>query len=197
MKLTLLRHGITEGNARRLYYGSADLPLLPEGVADLKARRTAGGYPEAAAYYTSGMRRTEQTFAILYGDRPHRPLPELREMDFGKFEMQSYEQLKDDPAYQKWITGDIEKNVCPGGESAEQVNRRALRAVRYLLSREEDAVCVIHGGVIGGLMALWFAGGGRYSWTPLPGCGWQVTFENGIPTAYEKVPGPWQTESWK
>ena len=31
MKLTLIRHGITEGNARRLYYGAADIPLLPEG----------------------------------------------------------------------------------------------------------------------------------------------------------------------
>ena len=32
MKLTLLRHGITEGNRRRLYYGSTDLPLLPGRV---------------------------------------------------------------------------------------------------------------------------------------------------------------------
>ena len=31
MKLTLIRHGITEGNARLLYYGAADIPLLPEG----------------------------------------------------------------------------------------------------------------------------------------------------------------------
>ena len=31
MKLTLLRHGITEGNRRRLYYGSTDLPLLRKG----------------------------------------------------------------------------------------------------------------------------------------------------------------------
>ena len=30
MKLTLLRHGITEVNRRRLYYGSTDLPLLSE-----------------------------------------------------------------------------------------------------------------------------------------------------------------------
>ena len=35
MKLTLLRHGITEGNRRRLYYGSTDLPLLSEGWAAL------------------------------------------------------------------------------------------------------------------------------------------------------------------
>ena len=32
MRLTLLRHGETEANRRRLYYGATDLPLLPEGV---------------------------------------------------------------------------------------------------------------------------------------------------------------------
>lgn len=196
MKLTLLRHGTTEGNARRLYYGSADLSLLPEGIADLEARRAAGGYPEAEAFYTSGMLRTEQTFAILYGDRPRGVLPELREMDFGDFEMRTYQELKDDPAYQRWITGDIEKNVCPNGESAEQVNERALRAIDGLLARGEDAVCVIHGGVIGGLMGLWFPGGNRYTWTPMPGCGWQIEFEAGKPTAYRKVPCAWQTETW-
>ena len=36
MKLTLIRHGITEGNARRLYYGAADIPLLPEGEEALR-----------------------------------------------------------------------------------------------------------------------------------------------------------------
>ena len=91
--------------------------------------------------------------------------------------------------------GDIEKNVCPNGESAEQVNERALRAVDGLLARGEDAVCVIHGGVIGGLMGLWFPGGNRYTWTPLPGCGWQIEFEAGKPAAYRKVPCAWETET--
>lgn len=196
MRLTLLRHGITEGNARHLYYGSADLSLLPEGVADLKARKAAGGYPTAEHYYTSGMLRTEQTFSILYGAQPHTALHDLREMDFGAFEMRTYEQLKDDPAYQIWITGDIEKNICPRGESAEQVNQRALAAIAPLLERGEDAVCVIHGGVIGGLMAQWFQGGSRYTWTPLPGCGWQIDFAGGRPVACRKVPCDWQSQSW-
>lgn len=196
MKLTLLRHGITEGNARHLYYGSADIPLLPEGIRDLERRRKEGGYPEAADYYTSGMYRTEQTFAVLYGDRPHTALPGLREMDFGDFEMRAYQELKDDPAFQTWIAGDVEKNICPGGESAEQVNQRALEALAPLLERDEDAVCVIHGGVIGGLMALWFPGGSRYTWTPLPGCGWQVEFRGGKPVEYRKVPCEWAADPW-
>ena len=35
MKLTLLRHGQTEGSLKDLYYGAADLPLLPQSLAEL------------------------------------------------------------------------------------------------------------------------------------------------------------------
>ena len=38
MRLYLLRHGLTEANAKRLYYGKTDLPLSPEGRAQLLAR---------------------------------------------------------------------------------------------------------------------------------------------------------------
>jgi hypothetical protein len=38
MKLYLIRHGQTEANARNLYYGSSDLPLMK---AELKAYLSA------------------------------------------------------------------------------------------------------------------------------------------------------------
>ena len=75
MKLTLLRHGITEGNRRRLYYGSTDLPLLQEGWEALEDLRAQGGYPTATRYYTSGMIRTEQTLLALYGPVSHPGAP--------------------------------------------------------------------------------------------------------------------------
>ena len=61
MKLTLIRHGLTEGNIRRLYYGAMDLPLLPDGIEALHALRDGGGYPEAEQYFTSGMTRTARS----------------------------------------------------------------------------------------------------------------------------------------
>lgn len=56
MTLTLIRHGLTEGNLKRLYYGSTDLPLTETGIAALHSDPPAA--PEAQDYYTSGMRRT-------------------------------------------------------------------------------------------------------------------------------------------
>lgn len=48
-------------------------------------------------------------------------------------------------------------------------------------------MCVIHGGVTAGLMMTWF-GGGRYDYSVKPGTGFTVTFENGRPVSYIRVP---------
>lgn len=187
MTLTLLRHGQTEGNRLRLYYGRTDLPLSPEGLDELLALRETASFPKGRLY-TSGLLRAEQTLRALYGDQPHQVLPDLREMDFGDFEMKSYAQLKEDPDYQRWITGDNEINVCPGGESAAQMLERAEKALLPLIGQEEDAVCITHGGVIAGLMLLWFAEGNRYTWTPQPGRGFCVTFADGRPVSFCPAP---------
>ena len=186
MKLTLIRHGITEGNLKRLYYGRADLDLLPESFEYLRSRSAL--YPRAERYFTSGMKRAEQSFAAIYGDIPHGVLPGMREIDFGDFEMRSYDELKTDPAYIEWISGDNERNVCPNGESGVMVTERALNALAPVIADGRSAVIVAHGGVIGGVLSRWFPGGnGRYEFTPEPGGGFTVTFEGGLPVKAESI----------
>ena len=55
--------------------------------------------------------------------------------------------LKDEPAYQTWLSRDPEINPPPGGESGEQMTRRVLAAYMALESRKENTVIVTHGGV--------------------------------------------------
>ena len=68
----LIRHGITEGNKRRLCYGSTDLPLIKEGIEALYQRREAGIYPDEHGFclITSGLCRTKQTLFEIYGKNP-------------------------------------------------------------------------------------------------------------------------------
>lgn len=191
MILTLIRHGLTEGNLRRLYYGGADIPLAPEGEAALRRLRETAEYPRGQDYYTSGMVRTEQTFAILYGDTPHTQVPGLREMDFGAWEMKSYEDLKDDPAFQEWCTGDVEQHQAPGGDSFQMVYDRVGEAIVPILARGRDAVCVVHGGVIVMLLRRWFPANleQTYARTPEPGHGYQVVFDgDGKPVSFTPIP---------
>ena len=187
MKLTLLRHGETEGSRNNLYYGAADIPVLPSSLEELKKRAAGGVYPTGKRYYTSGMLRAEQTLRAIYGDVAFTVLPGLREMDFGDFEMRPYTgDLENDPSFRAWAE-DGEHNVCPHGESAPQVLVRSLEAIGPVLAAGEDAVCVIHGGVTSGLMMHWF-GGTRYDYNPRPGTGYQVTVAGGKPVSYEKIP---------
>lgn len=171
MKVILIRHGKTEANERHLYCGSTDLPLSPRGREELEKRHYEVG---AARFATSGMKRTEETLTLLFGERPHEILPGFREVDFGAFEMQSYQRLKEDPAYQAWITGENEKNVPPGGESGEAMTKRVLAAWKAVVETGEDWVIVTHGGVIAAILEALFPleGKTRYQWQCAPGQGY-------------------------
>ncbi len=72
MKLTLIRHGETEGSRRDLYYGAADIPVLPDSLKALEEKAKAGVYPTAGRYCISGMLRTVQTLRALTAMCPTR-----------------------------------------------------------------------------------------------------------------------------
>lgn len=170
MSIYLIRHGKTMANECHLYCGSTDLPLSPAGIAELQTLHYS---LQNVRFITSGMKRTEQTLDILFGP-VHRTHDErLREVDFGIFEMHSYEELKDTPAYQTWITGDNEANIPPGGESGNQMTQRVLEAFAQI---PDNTVVITHGGVIAAIMAHLFPteNKNRYQWQPRPGNGYEI-----------------------
>lgn len=198
MILTLIRHGITAGNAQRIYYGATDLPLLPEGETALKELAAQGGYPTAVHYHTSPLCRTEQTFSLLYGDTPHTPVEGLREMNFGDFEMRYVAgDLENDPLFSAWRQDRTGESVCPHGESMLQVQRRALDALAPILAAGEDTVCVIHGIVITLLMWRWFPEEQPepFGRIPAPGMGFQIEFDAARPIRFTPVPYGGKTET--
>ena len=68
-KLIVIRHGITEGNEKRWFYGKTDLPLLKRGRETLLEYKRAGVYPEIpddAQCVVSGLARTRETMDLLY-----------------------------------------------------------------------------------------------------------------------------------
>lgn len=178
MKLVLLRHGETAANEEKRYCGATDLPLSAAGEEQLRRRKQAAAYPDVQGYtaITSGLLRCEQTLRILYGDVSHTADSAFREMDFGAFEMHSYEELKNDPRYLEWIAGDNELKPTPGGESGAQMTARVLEALSCLIKKNENTLIVTHGGVIAAIMAKLFEreGKNRYDWQPAPGGGYIV-----------------------
>lgn len=171
-RIYLLRHGRTAANERKLYCGSTDLSLSKGGAEALKTLRYQ--IPEDAKYFVSGMKRTIETLHYLFGDVPFHTDARFREIDFGIFEMKSYEELKNDEAYLRWITGDCENNVPPKGESGAAMKRRVLEAFNELKEVRETVVLISHGGVIAAIMEELFPeeGKNRYEWQPSYGGGY-------------------------
>ena len=192
MKLYLIRHGQTEANVTYTYCGRTDLPLSEEGKKQLGKMREAGGYPDLNGLdvYTTGMIRTEQTFRILFGDAPHKLKRSFREMDFGEFEGKTYNDLKDLPEYQAWISGDHMSNRCPGGESGNIMKRRVLRGLSALLKKDRDAMVVCHGGTIAMIFEHCFPDSGLnwYEIQPANGTGYLIEFEGTSPLRWKRMP---------
>ncbi len=202
-KIVLIRHGITTGNVRRLYYGKTDVPLAERGIRELEELKAQGLYPvsDSALFYTTGMLRTEQTLELIYGQREHEVIDNLKELDFGVFEMKSYEELEGNPDYEAWAWGNDESVAPPGGESITNFKERIRCGFDELMikhelqilklrNREEEAmsICICHGGTISGILNdLWpdrydyF-----YSWIPDPGHGYVLSLEDGAVVTGER-----------
>lgn len=191
-KLWLIRHGKTEGNIQKLFYGKADLPLSQLGREEVTRRAASGCYPQIARRFTSGMTRTEQTYALIFGDAPHGVIPELCERNFGSFEMKTHEQLLESvPEYSVWLEDTSGTAVVPGGETNLEFEARVKRGLDKLLPLEEDTLVVCHGGVIAVAMSVHLFPGlkkGLWDWLPEPGCGVVIEFNGKTPVSYEVLP---------
>jgi broad specificity phosphatase PhoE len=77
---------------------------------------------------SSPMKRCVQTAEIYFPGQEPVIQEKLRESDFGLFENKNYEELKDEPEYQKWLDsgGTI---PFPGGESHEAFLKTVQRRI--------------------------------------------------------------------
>ena len=145
MLIYLLRHGLTEYNAQKRYQGQRDIPLSPEGAAQL---RKADFDPDVV--YVTPLQRTSQTAKIVF---PHAKLvvvDGLKEMCFGSFEGRNFIEMEHDPDYQAWVQANCESS-CPDGETKAVFSERVCRAFAALVDKalaegEETLVILAHGG---------------------------------------------------
>ena len=145
MLIYLLRHGLTEYNAQKRYQGQRDIPLSPEGAAQL---RRADFDPDVV--YVSTLQRTSQTARILFPEAKLVPVDGLKEMCFGSFEGRNYIEMEHDPDYLAWVAANCE-SPCPDGETKAAFCERICAAFSALVDKaladgEEMLVILAHGG---------------------------------------------------
>ena len=192
-QLVLIRHGATKFNKAHAYCGATDQGLCSEGIAELKTLMQENTYPDINTYslVTSDKKRTVQTAGILFPEQAPSVIIEkdFSEMNFGIFECMTYMQLKDNPEYQKWISSDNQANVCPGGESGIELERRVLSALQKYSLRFQRLAIVTHGGPIAIIMQHSFSdeNKNRWEWQGNCGTGYHIDFSGGK-ASYTVIP---------
>ena len=178
MQIHFIRHGKTTANEQKLYCGATNIPLSNNGIAELMNLKGQGIYPKCVdTYFTSGLLRTEQTLDMLYSSVHREALPQLMEFNFGEFEMNSYEILKEQEDYQAWITDEEGHVFCPNGDNKQIFNRRVIEGYEMLVKKSQgkSTLVVVHGGVIVCIMDYLFPNTRNfYEWQPKPGRGYTL-----------------------
>ena len=148
-QLILVRHGETEHNVAGIVQGWSDSDLSERGrqqVARLAERLKTFG---ADVIFSSPLQRamtTAQRIADATGLEV-RTLDGLREMNYGKWEGQSFLDIRktDESIYRRWVADS--SFACPEGESHDEVLAR-IRGALDSLNGAQRPIVVAHGTAI-------------------------------------------------
>lgn len=152
MNLYFVRHGETEENVKKTYYGSTDVSLNQKGLKQAQKLQDKLNNIKFDKIYCSERLRARETAEIIaqtsqlsinYDGR-------INEMDFGIFEGKTYEEIKSlypeecSQWEKQW------KEFCPkGGESYLMFYDRVKMFMEEIKKLPmENVLIVTHGGVI-------------------------------------------------
>ncbi len=144
MKITLVRHGATEGNLQKQYIGTTDQKLSDNCKLEQKPQL------DVMQVFVSSKIRTQQTASILYPNAKQIVVGDFDEMDFGDFEGKNFSDLADNREYTDWVNSGCEAQ-CPNGESKSQFTKRVNNSFLQILENtqtEKALFFVVHGGTI-------------------------------------------------
>lgn len=153
MQLIVLRHGATQWNIDRRVQGHADLSLAPAGRAQVASWRLPPNWLELPCL-ASPLRRALET-ATLLGFADLDTVPELIEMDWGRFEGSTLAELRAMGGREFAANEAAGLDFRPlDGESPREVLTRLSRWLASLPDWEGQIVIVTHKGVRRALLAL-------------------------------------------
>lgn len=158
-EIWLVRHGETEWSRSGKHTGRTDLPLTAAGERQaLELWRRLAGRPFDLVL-TSPLRRARDTCRLAGYGAAAQVSDDLREWDYGSYEGRTSAEIRREaPGWTIW-TGAV-----PGGETIEEVARRARRVVSEAGKVGGEVALFAHGHVLRVLAACWLGlppSGGR------------------------------------
>jgi len=150
-EIILARHGETAWNVEEVFRGRIDVELNQTGLkqAELLAEYLSGQKIEAV--YSSPLQRALKTAEAVA--RRHNLRVEivsgLTDCDFGRWQGLHLGEVKDkySQLYQQWAESPQSVKI-PGGESLDEVRKRAIAVVNEIVSRHGERVVLVSHRVV-------------------------------------------------
>jgi len=140
----LVRHGVTEGNEKKITQGRIDFGLSAEGRRQAKAIAKRLSKTKFDAIYSSSLKRAAQTANEIGKHHKSKIIHSklLQERAFGKLEGKSYDDVEE-------YRHQPHKRP-PGGESIKDVYERAKPFLKKILKKYKGkTVLIVAHGTIG------------------------------------------------
>lgn len=180
--ITLIRHGMTKENERSAYIGWMDSPLSENGRLKVESYSDLWENTPIDYVFSSDLTRCVDTANILFPHQPLQKVQNLREVNFGKWEGKTYEELKHVPAYRAWLNHMFVSGPDEG-EDFPMFSKRieaAFAEVKSKMLKDSltDVAVVTHGGVIRCLlMMLVDSNKSFFDWKTPYGCGYRLCWK--------------------
>jgi broad specificity phosphatase PhoE len=150
-KLILVRHGETVWNVEKIYRGRADVNLDEVGIEQAELLGKYLSNWELEAIYSSPLRRALDTANIIahYQKIVVHIAEGLIDFDYGEWQSLPEQEAKGlyPTLHNEWHNNP-HKVKMPGGESLEDVRRRAIEVVSDVLSKYQGSVVLVSHRVV-------------------------------------------------
>lgn len=150
----LVRHPETLANAERRYVGTSESPYTPRGLEQAAMLGDALTRWQPDEVYSSPRARAFDVARLVGGDRVV-VLEALKEMDFGRAELMTYDEMTEAGLQIDYPGVRPATGLVLTGETREAFARRIDDVAAALSAGCGRTAVLTHGGVIRGLLGAW------------------------------------------
>ena len=149
-KWYLIRHGETDFNKKRFFYGKADVSINETGKVQASQIHQLLKGRAISRIYTSQLKRTLETAAIIFPDQIPTAYKALNERDFGLWEGRTANEIQAafPLVWEEWLESPFD--VTPSkAEPFQKFKDRVQSIVEEIRETEDDEIAIVgHLGVL-------------------------------------------------
>lgn len=149
-KWYLIRHGETDFNKKRFFYGKADVSINEMGKEQAALLHQLMKGRSISRVYTSQLKRTQETAAIIFPDQNPTAYKALNERDFGLWEGRTANEIQAafPLVWEEWLENPFE--VTPSkAEPFEKFKERVWSITQEIRETADPEIVIVgHLGVL-------------------------------------------------